>query len=173
MQADIRDAGSIPGLGRSPGGGQGNPLQCSCLENPRDGGSAGKESSLQCGRPGFHPWVGKIPWSRAWQPTPVFLPWRILMDREAWWATVYIQYRASYLDWQLVSYMQSHGCSPPGSYVHGILQARILEWVALPSSRGSPDRDRRVDSPAFSGRGSRPSRPWESLPSVFPAWTLS
>ena len=29
---------------------------------------------LQCGRPGFHPWVGKILWRRAWQPTPVFLP---------------------------------------------------------------------------------------------------
>ena len=28
-------------------------------------------------------------------------------------------------------------CSPPGSPVHGILQARILEWVAMPSSRGS------------------------------------
>ena len=29
---------------------------------------------LQCRRPGFDPWVGKIPWRRAWQPTPVFLP---------------------------------------------------------------------------------------------------
>ena len=28
-------------------------------------------------------------------------------------------------------------CSPPSSFVHGILQARILEWVAVPSSRGS------------------------------------
>ena len=28
-------------------------------------------------------------------------------------------------------------CSPPGSSVHGILQARVLEWVAMPSSRGS------------------------------------
>ena len=28
-------------------------------------------------------------------------------------------------------------CSPPGSSVHGVLQARILEWVAMPSSRGS------------------------------------
>ena len=28
-------------------------------------------------------------------------------------------------------------CSPPGSSVHGILQASILEWVAMPSSRGS------------------------------------
>ena len=33
-------------------------------------------------------------------------------------------------------------CSPPGSSVHGILQARILEWDAMPSSRGSsPPRD--------------------------------
>ena len=29
---------------------------------------------LQCGRPGFNPWVGKIPWRRKWQPTPGFLP---------------------------------------------------------------------------------------------------
>ena len=28
----------------------------------------------QCGRPRLSPWVGKIPWRRAWQPTPVFLP---------------------------------------------------------------------------------------------------
>jgi len=33
---DIRDAGWIPGLGRSRGGGPGNPLQYSCLENPMD-----------------------------------------------------------------------------------------------------------------------------------------
>ena len=33
---DIRDVGSIPGLGRFPGGGNGNPLQYSCLENPMD-----------------------------------------------------------------------------------------------------------------------------------------
>ena len=31
---DVRDVGSIPGLGRFPGGGHGNPLQYSCLENP-------------------------------------------------------------------------------------------------------------------------------------------
>ena len=33
---DIRDVGLIPGLGRSPGGGHGNPLQYSFLENPMD-----------------------------------------------------------------------------------------------------------------------------------------
>ena len=35
--ANTGDMGSIPGLGRSPGGGNGNPLQYSCLENPMDG----------------------------------------------------------------------------------------------------------------------------------------
>ena len=29
---------------------------------------------LQCRRPRFNPWIGKIPWRRPWQPTPVFLP---------------------------------------------------------------------------------------------------
>ena len=54
---NAEDLGSIPGLRRSPGGGHGNLLQC-----------------LQCRRPGFDPWVEKIPWRRAWQTTPVFLP---------------------------------------------------------------------------------------------------
>ena len=36
---DIRDVVSIPGSGRSPGGGHGNPLQYSCLENPMDRGA--------------------------------------------------------------------------------------------------------------------------------------
>ena len=36
---DVRDAGSIPGLGRSPGGGHGTPLQYSCWENPMDRGA--------------------------------------------------------------------------------------------------------------------------------------
>ena len=36
---DVRDAGLILGLGRSPGGRHGNPLQYSCLENPMDRGA--------------------------------------------------------------------------------------------------------------------------------------
>ena len=36
---DLRDMGLIPGSGRSPGGGHGNPLQYSCLENPLDRGA--------------------------------------------------------------------------------------------------------------------------------------
>ena len=37
--ANVRDASSIPGLGRSPGGGRGNPLQYSCLENSMERGA--------------------------------------------------------------------------------------------------------------------------------------
>ena len=51
------------------------------LRSPRlPGGSVSEESAcvagdhLQCRRPRFDPWVGKIPWRRIWQPTPVFLP---------------------------------------------------------------------------------------------------
>ena len=152
----IRDSSLIPGLGRSSEGGNGNPLQYSCLENPMDRGtwratvhgvakswtrlsthahilkiywicysiasilcfgffcsrsyeilapSPGIKPTLSalegpgksrvccskppstaslvaqmvknlpgCWRPGFSPWVGKIPWRREWQPTPIFLP---------------------------------------------------------------------------------------------------
>ena len=41
------------------------------------GGATGKDPACQFRRGkrcGFYPWVGKIPWRRAWQPTPVFLP---------------------------------------------------------------------------------------------------
>ena len=37
--ADVRNSGSIPGSGRSPGEGNGNPLQYSCLESPMDRGA--------------------------------------------------------------------------------------------------------------------------------------
>ena len=73
----------------SIGEGNGNPLQCSCLENPRDGGAwwaaiygvaqsrtrlKRLSSHLQCRRPQFDSWVGKIPWRRERLPTPVFWP---------------------------------------------------------------------------------------------------
>ena len=51
----------------------------------------GKEPACQyrrCNRQGFDPWVGKIPWRRAWQPTPIFLL-ENLMDRGAWWAIIH------------------------------------------------------------------------------------
>ena len=44
---DIRDEGSIPGSGRSPGGGHGNSLQYSCLENPTDRGAWLQSTGVQ------------------------------------------------------------------------------------------------------------------------------
>ena len=41
---DVRNSGSIPGSGRCPGGGNGNPLQYSCLKNPMDNEPGGLES---------------------------------------------------------------------------------------------------------------------------------
>ena len=90
------DLGSITGLGRSPGEGTGYLLQYSSPENFMDCIVLWVTKSrtrlslslywglpwwlrrqsiyLQCGRPRFDPWVGKILWRRKWQPTPVLLP---------------------------------------------------------------------------------------------------
>ena len=56
------------------------------------GGSSGKQPACQCRRyerHRFNPWVGKIPWKKKWQPTPVFLPGkchgqRYLVDSCPW-----------------------------------------------------------------------------------------
>ena len=95
--ATYSSIGFNPWVQKFPGEGKGNPLQYSCLENAMDGGPSCpwglKESDLdnvtcsvylQCGRPGFNPWVRKIPWRRKWLPRPLFLPgeshgWRSLV----------------------------------------------------------------------------------------------
>ena len=85
----------------------------------------------------------------------------LVMDREAWCAAIHgiAKSRTQLIDWtelnpvtpvkglwsesESVSHlvksdsMRPHGhCSPPGSSVHGILQARIVEWITIPFSRG-------------------------------------
>ena len=52
---------------------EGDLLGAAMSSRCRPGGSDGKESALWCQRPRFNPWVGKSPWRRGWQPTPVFL----------------------------------------------------------------------------------------------------
>ena len=65
-------------------------------------------------------------------------------------------------------------CGPPGSSVHGILQARILEWVAMPSSRGSSQpRDRtqvsRIEGKFFTVWATREAHEyWSRQPIPFP-----
>ena len=101
--------GLTPGSGRSPGGGHGDPLQYSCLDNSMDRGAqwarvhrdAKSRTQLSTHTQRTKVLVG--PWVPVAQSCPTL---------------------CNPLD-----------CSPPGSSVHGILQARILEQVAIPFSR--------------------------------------
>ena len=102
------------------GEGNGNPLQCSCLENPRDREPGGL-TSMGSHRVG-HDWS----------------------DLAAAAAVVVTVIRAGGVPDVHDKLLQLHltlcdprGCSLPGSSVHGILQVRILEWIVVPSSRGS------------------------------------
>ena len=72
------------------------------------GGSDGKES-LQYGRPGFNPWVGKISWRREWLPTPVFLPGEFHGQRSLW-ATVHRVAKSGTLlsDWHTHTHTQDN-----------------------------------------------------------------
>ena len=54
-------------------------------------------------------------------------------------------------------------CSPPGSSVHGIFQARILEWVAVPSPGVLPDPEIKASSPALAGGVFTTSATWEAM----------
>ena len=112
--------------------------------------SESKVSACSAGDLGFDSWVGKIPWRRAWQPTPVFLPGkshghRSLMDYSPW------GHKGSFTTEQLsmhactsivkvkvqVTQLCPTLCDPVDYTVRGILQARTLEWVAFLFSRGS------------------------------------
>ena len=64
----------------------------------------------------------------------------------------------------------STDCSPPGSSAHGILQARILEWVVMPSSRGFPHPGMEPESlvsPALAGRFFTTASPGKPLDSIY------
>ena len=126
LRGNAGDLGLIPGLGRHLRGGNGNPLQYSRLKNPMDrgawwatvqrvaqshtdiwpgfpGGASGKEPAGQCRRckrHGFDSWVGNIPWSRAWQPIPVFLPWESHGQRSlAGYTVPSVARRQTWLKW--------------------------------------------------------------------------
>ena len=102
---------------------------------------SGKESACQCRRwkrQGFNLWVRKILWNRKWQPALVFLPGKFHGQK------CLVGYSPCCLVAQSCPTLCSPmDCSLPGFPVHGILQARILEWLAISYSRGSSQpRDR-------------------------------
>ena len=68
---------------------------------------------LQCRRPGFNPWVGKMPWRRKWQPTPVFLPGGPHGQRSL----------AGYSPWdctesEMTKHVQAHVCTHRCAHTH-------------------------------------------------------
>ena len=65
--ANAGEVGSTPGLGRSPGSGQGNPLQCSCLENPHGNRSLTGYSPWGCTELDMTEWLSAHTQSRHWQ----------------------------------------------------------------------------------------------------------
>ena len=144
--------------------GNGNPLQYSCLENPMDRGAwwaavhgvSKSQTRLSDLTFTFHFHALE----KAMATHSSVLAWRIPGMEEAWGAAVYGVAqsqtglkRLSSSSRQLLcglcvlccaKSLQScltlcdpMECSPPGSSVHGVLQARILEWVAMPPSRRS------------------------------------
>ena len=97
------------------------------------GATSSEEPSCQCrrcNRPGFDPWVGKIPWRRAWQPTPVSLPGDSHGQR-------------SLLGYSLWGYRKSDTCSQAKS---------IRGSETLFSIEGWSWRERKVTSPVISIR---------------------
>ena len=112
---------------------------------------SGKESAHQYRRCRFNPWVRKIPWSRKWQPNPVFLTQKFHGQRSL---AVYRPWEHKELDTTEHAHcglvakacytpLSRHGLQPSRLLCHGISQARILEWVAISFSRASSQpRDR-------------------------------
>ena len=68
---------------------------------------SGKESTYQCRRHRFNPWVGKILWRRAWQPTPVFMPGKSHGQRSLSWQRRLQAMGSRRLKW-LSAHMQAH-----------------------------------------------------------------
>ena len=71
------EPGGLPSMGLHRVGHDCSDLAAAAFLNIFPGGASGKEPTCQCRRPKkfwFDSWVGNIPWKRAQQPTPVFLP---------------------------------------------------------------------------------------------------
>ena len=116
-------------------------LKVSRIIQELPGWHSGKESACQCWRHRrckFDPWVGKISWRRAWQPTPVFLPGeshgqRSLAGYSPWGhresdTTEQLSMRASMQSFSVVSdsLRSPWNVAPPGSSAPGILVSHLL-----------------------------------------------
>ena len=103
------------------GEGNGNPLQYSCLENPRDGGAW---------------WAFVYGVAQSWSQLKQLSSSSSKLIHSLPSQNAHIHVCAQQLQ-SCPTLCDPMDCSPPGSSAHGILQARILEWVAMPTSRES------------------------------------
>ena len=117
------------------------------------GGTSDKESTCQCRRHkrlGFDPWVRKIPWRRAWQPTPAFLPGESHGQRSL---AGYILEGCKKLDMTKVTCMHACACVHTHTHTHTHACAQRPPGSPAPpsGSRESPE------SQGSGGSGLEPS----------------
>ena len=114
-----------------PGEGNGNPLQCSCLENPKDGGAwwaavyGVAQSQTRLTR--LSSSSSSVTWIQGSEKY-LYFKTNVCVSVCVWCVCVCSVVSNS---------LRPLDCSQPGSSVHGISQARILEWVDIFSCGGS------------------------------------
>ena len=127
--ANAGDHGSIPELGRSPGGRHGNPLQYCCLENPHG------QRSLA----GYNPWgLKELDTTEQLNTSLLFLIRKVVSDCDpmpGFPVLHYLQeFAQTHVHWVSDAIRSSHLRLPPSPPA---LKARILKWFAIPFSRGT------------------------------------
>ena len=144
---DTGDAGLIPGLGRSPGGGHGNPFQYSCWKNPMDRG-------------GWRATVHRV--TKSWTQLKLLSTHTYTAQGNS--ILFFIVCAKSFESY--LSLCDPIDYSPPCFSDHGILQARVLEWIAMPSRKGSfwpRDRAHVSVTPALACGFFTTTTTWEAL----------
>ena len=135
-----QQGGYLPGYSSGLGaGGNGPNLYSACETSGHP-----SETSLppKVSLPGIDPALGACPvWGHLF---PFSMPWRNPLEFPSAWIPLpnTCVCAVSLVTQSRPTLSDPMDCSPPGSSVHGILQARILEWVVIPVSRGSSRRPR-------------------------------
>ena len=131
LPANAEDTGLIPGLGRSLEEGNGNPVQYSCLGSPMDRG-ARQDIVCCCCCKSLQSYPTVQP--HRWQPTRLPRPWDSPGKNTGVGCYFLLQCMKvkseSEVAQSCLTLCDPMDCSPPGSSIHGIFQARVLEWGA-------------------------------------------
>ena len=128
-------ASLVAQLVNNPAAMQKTPVQCLGQEDSLKKGSlptpvflgfpGGSNLPLMGKRPGFDPWVGKIPWSRAWQSTPVFLPGESHGRRSLVGYSPQGRKESDTTEWL---HFTSHSSTMPGTAKHAHDRFSVIVW---------------------------------------------